>query len=317
MRFSIGRSVLSSSVAVACALVLSAADARAASTPVTYCGQELDQAGDYHLASDLGPCSGPGVVVTASDVRLSLAGRTLTGVSAAGGCLEPQIGVDVRNPATNVRVSSGTVTGFESGVSLTGGSRASALRVLDNCGFGIMVAGTGARVDTSIVSGSVDGIALCGSIEAVVTANDVFGNSRYGVLVSCGGEGGNDRNQVVQNILRENGLPAGDGGGIGVFSGDDHRIAGNHIIGNFLGVNLLTTVGTRVEENTVNGNSSVGIVLSTDAEQTTVTANTSFLNALVDMQDDSPNCGSNSWTMDLFETDIVAGLPDGPAGCIN
>jgi parallel beta-helix repeat protein len=290
MRVSIVRSVLCSSLAVAAASLASPVPV-AASTPVTACGQELDTAGDYHLVSDLGPCTGPGVVITASDVSLTLAGHTLSGVSSQAGC-EPQIGVDVRDPATNVRVAGGTVTGFADGVSLTAGSRASALRVLDNCGFGILVAGAGARVDTSLVSGSVDGIALCNASDALVTSNDVFGNSRYGVLVSCG-LGADDGNQVVQNILRENGLPGGDGGGIGVFSGSDHHIAGNHLVDNFIGVYLLTTAGTTVE------------------------GNTAYRNA-TDLVDDAVDCGSDTWTSNLFETDFVAGVPDGgPAGgCI-
>jgi parallel beta-helix repeat protein len=306
-------SILLSSLAVVGAALVSPA---AASTPVTACGQELDEAGDYHLAADLGPCSGHGVVITASDVHLTLAGHTLSGLSDAVTCA-PQIGIDIRNPATNVRVGGGTVAGFESGVSLTGGSRASALRVVDNCGFGILVAGTGARVDTSLVSGSVDGIALCNASEAVVTSNDVFGNSRYGVLVSCG-LGDDDRNQIVQNILRENGQTGGDGGGIGVFTGDLLRIAGNHIVDNLVGINVLTSAGSMIEDNTVNGNASVGIVLTSGAADTTVTGNTAFLNGLVDLQDDSVECGSNSWSLDRFATDIVAGLPDGgpDAGCI-
>jgi parallel beta-helix repeat protein len=314
MRVSIGRSVLLSSLAVVGA---SSALARAQSTPVTSCGQEITLAGDYHLASDLGPCSGPGVVVTASDVRLTLAGHTLTGVSSQAGCTEPQIGVDVRNPATNVRVSGGTVTGFADGVSLTGGSRATALRVVDNCGFGIMVAGSGARVDTSLVSGSVDGIALCNASDALVTANEVFGHARYGVLVSCG-LAGDDENRIVQNIVRDNGQPAGDGGGIGVFSGDRHVIAGNHLFGNFLGISVVTSAQTTVEDNTANGNATHGIVLGSGAVQTTATGNAAFLNGLVDLQDDSAGCGSSAWVLNLFGTDVVAGLPDGGAssGCI-
>lgn len=271
-------------------LALVSAAAVHASTPVTVCGQEIPEPGDYHLVSDLGPCSGPGVVVTASDVRLTLGGHTLSGL---GVCGEPQIGVDVRNPVTNVRVAGGTVTGFADGVSLTSHSRATALRVLDNCGFGVLVAGEGARVDTSVVTGSVDGIALCNASDALVTANDVFANSRYGVLVSCG-LGDDGGSEIVQNILRDNGLPAGDGGGIGVFSGSAQRVAGNHVSGNFVGINLLTASGTTVEENTVYGSLSA------------------------DMVDDAANCGSNVWTSNLFDTDFVAGVPDGgpSAGCI-
>lgn len=287
MRVAIRRSVFASF------LVSAGATFAAASTPVTSCGQELDVPGDYHLASDLGPCEGPGVVVTASDVRLDLGGHTLTGVSTAAGCAVPQIGVEVKDPATHVQVAGGTVTGFESGVSLTSSSRGRALRVLDNCGFGVIVAGASARVDTSVVTGSVDGIALCNAADALVTANDVFANSRYGVLISCG-QGADDGNRIEGNILRENGLPVGDGGGVGVFSGAAHVIAGNHVHGNFVGVYLQT------------------------AEKTTVTDNVAYRNVSADLVDDAASCGSDVWTSNLFETDFVAGTPDGgpAAGCI-
>jgi parallel beta-helix repeat protein len=310
MRLSIGRSFLFSSLGVACAVALWPAGAHAASTPVTYCGEELTQPGDYHLEADLGPCSGHGVVITGSDVRLTLAGHTLSGLSDATAC-QPQIGIDIRNSASNARVGGGTVTGFESGVSLTGGARASALRVLDNCGFGILVAGEGVRVDTSVVSGSVDGIAICNAKQALVTSNEVFGNSRYGVLVSCG-LGQDDDNHVVQNILHDNGMPTtGDGGGVGVFSGNRLRIAGNNVTGNFAGINVMTSASATIEDNTVNTNATNGIVLGAGALDTSVLDNAAFLNGLVDMQDDADACGSNTWTANRFVSDLVAGLPNG------
>jgi parallel beta-helix repeat protein len=319
MSLSVRGNVLSASFLVAAASVLTPGTARAASTPVTQCGQELSQPGDYHLAQDLGPCTGPGVVITASNVRLTLAGHTLSGVSSQASCDldHPQIGVDVRNPATGVRVSGGTVTGFVDGISLTGGSQVTAMKVADNCLFGVMVTGTGSQVDTSRVSGSDDGIVLCEAQRAVVTSNDVFGNARYGVLISCG-VGANDRNHVVQNILRDNGLPAGDGGGIAVFTGNDHRIVGNAISGNWLGMMLLSTGQTVIRENTVNGNLQQGIVLTDLAHGNVVRANTVYHNGQTDLQDDNAGCDGNTWRRNLFETDIVAGLPNGGpnAGCL-
>jgi parallel beta-helix repeat protein len=304
MRLSIARGFLFMSLVAAGALVLGPATARAESRPVSECGQELSDPGDYHLTQDIGPCTGHGVVITGSDVRLTLAGHTVSGLSNPASC-DPQIGIDVRNPATGVRISGGTVTGFADGVSLTGGSRVTALRVTDNCGFGIMVVGTGSQVDTSRVSGSVDGILLCGTEDAVVTSNEVFGNSRYGVLISCA-DAGDDHNHVVRNILRDNGPATGDGGGVGVFGGNEHEIAGNAISGNFLGITLLTSAQTVIDDNTVNGNQTNGIVLTAGAQGTAVHDNTAYGNGLVDLQDDNV-CGSNVWTANLFLTG---------AGCI-
>jgi parallel beta-helix repeat protein len=286
---------------------------------VTQCGEELSQPGDYHLTQDLGPCTGHGVVITASDVHFSLAGHTLSGVQSPGSCDmdNPQTGIDVRSPATGVRVSGGTVTGFVDGISSSSGSHITAMRVADNCFWGVIVTGTGSQVDTSIVSGSGnDGIALCQAQDAVVTANEVVGSSRYGVSMSCD-NGTSDRNHVVRNILRDNGATAGDGGGLAVFGGNDHQIEGNAIEGNFLGIYLLTTANSVVRDNTVNRNRDAGIVLSGKAHGTTVEGNTAYHNGLVDLQDDSVGCGSNSWSGDLFFTAIVAGGPNpNNPGCI-
>lgn len=301
------------------AVVSGPTSALAASQPVDHCGQELSQPGDYHLTQDIGPCTGHGVVITASHVRFTLAGHTISGVSSPTSCdtENPQTGVDVRSPATNVRVSGGTVTGFNDGISLSRNSRVTAMRVIDNCVWGVLVPGA-SQVDTSVVSGSgFDGIGLCGAQDALVTANEVTRSGRYAVSMSCD-VGANDRNRVVRNILRDNGAPGGDGGGIAVFTGNDHRIVGNAVSENFLGIFLITTNGSTVRDNTVNHNRDGGIVLTDGAHGTVVRANTAYSNARVDLQDDNPGCGTNEWARNLFQTDAVAGSPNGgpPQPCI-
>ena len=52
--------------------------AAVAATEITSCPFVIDQAGEYALAQDL-TCSGDGIVITASNVHLSLAGHKLTG----------------------------------------------------------------------------------------------------------------------------------------------------------------------------------------------------------------------------------------------
>jgi parallel beta-helix repeat protein len=204
------------------------------------------------------------------------------------------------------------------GISLAADSRVTAMRVIDNCFWGILVPGAG-PVDASVVSGSgFDGIGLCGAHDALVTANEVTGSSRYGISISCGEAGIHDRNRVVRNILRDNGAAGGDGGGIAVFAGNDHRIVGNAISDNLLGMYLLTTDGTIVRDNTVNRNRDAGIVLTEGAHGATVRANTAYSNTRVDLQDDNPGCGTNDWGRNLFLTDLVAGVPNGgpPVACI-
>jgi parallel beta-helix repeat protein len=248
------------------------------------------------------------VIITASNVRFTLAGHTLSGVSSPASCDNPQIGIDMRSPATGVHVSGGTVTGFVDGISMSADSRVTGMRVVDNCFWGVIVTGAG-QVDASVVSGSGnDGIALCGAHDALVTANEVVGSARYGISISCIADG-TDRNHVERNILRDNGAPGG--GGIAVFGGNDHTIVGNAASDNWLGIYLLTTTGSTVSDNTVNRNRDGGIVLADGAHGTIAHGNTAFHNGLVDMQDDHPGCGTNEWTENFFLTDTVAGAPDG------
>ena len=292
------------SMVVSC-LGVGLGSARADSIAVTQCGQNLDQAGDYHLTQDLGPCTGTAVVISASDVRFTLAGHTLSGVSSQASCDldNPQTGVWVEGSTSNVRVSGGTVTGFVDGIGLYGShSTAAALRVVDNCVFGILVGGTGNRVETNLVSGSDDGVLLCEAQEAVVTSNELVGNFRYGVVVSCG-ENGSNKNEVVQNIMRENGLPTGDGGGVGIFNGSENRVAGNAISGNWDGIWLASAGSTLVEDNTVNANLSHGIAVNVQEPGVLVEVkfNTAFGNAAVDLLEGNP-CGTNTWTGNHFGT---------------
>jgi parallel beta-helix repeat protein len=199
--------------------------ARADSTEVTVCGQVLAEPGDYHLAGDLGPCAGHGVVIAASDVRLTLGGHTLSGVSTQSG------------PAN--------------------------------------------RVDTSRISGSDDGVVLCAAEEAVLEANEIFGNHRYAVVLSC--FDGANRNQVVRNLLHDNGLPTGDGGGVAIFYGNDNLIAGNAITGNWDGIWLPTTTGTYVQDNTVNGNRHTGIAVDDLSTGNFLLDNTAYGNGAADL----------------------------------
>lgn len=298
---------------LAVSALASASNASAQPRPVDHCGQELDQAGDYYLPNDLGPCSGHGVIITASNVRFTLAGHTLSGVSSPESCdfENPQTGIDVRNPARGVRISGGTVTGFVEGVSMTPASRVTGMRVVDNCNNGVIVSGNG-QVDATVVAGSGnDGIALCPGKNAIITSNDVSGSSRWGISLSCGDVITGDGNQILRNILRGNGKVGGDGGGIAVFGGNNQTIAGNSASENLIGIYLLTTTGSTVRDNTANGNRDTGIVLRGDAQSSVVRGNTAFHNALVDMQDDSPSCGTNDWGANYFVTDTVAGASNG------
>jgi parallel beta-helix repeat protein len=275
--------------------------ARADSTEVKTCGEVLDKPGDYHLAQDLGPCAGHGVLITASDVRFTLGGHTLSGVSTQESCDidYPQTGITIIG-ASGVRVSGGTVRGFVDGIGHYGtNSVVAGMTVADNCVFGVLVQGTGNRVETSRVSGSDDGIALCESRDAVVTGNEAFGNFHLGVMLSCTGT---DHNHIVTNVMHDNGLPAG-GGGVAIYNGDWNEVLGNAITGNWDGIWLSATTQSVVRENTVNANLHLGISASGFSPTNTLEANTAFANGLADLSEENA-CLVNTWLNNHFGTGI-------------
>lgn len=300
-------------------LLLASSSAFAASTPVTACGQVLSAPGNYHLTGNIGPCVGHGIEITGSKVILTLSGFTISGVSSTESCDldNPQYGLHIQAPATGVKVSGGTVTGFVDGIVLySSSSRASAMTVTNNCAFGIAVSGTKNIVDTSLVTGSgIDGVGVVEASDVTIQANHLFDNSRYGVLISAFSDG----NTVQSNIMQGNGVAVGAGGGVLIANGNANVIQDNAAIGNFDGISLGESVtGTIIRRNTANGNVSTGIAVSGGSTPNSISANTARGNGTADMSDANPGCGANVWKNKLFGTDLVAGVSDGgpSGGCI-
>jgi hypothetical protein len=50
------------------------------------------------------------------------------------------------------------------------------------------------------------------------------------------------------------------------------------------------------------------------AAPSSVKENTVLGSGIVDMSDDSPHCGKDKWVANIFQTDVVAGVPDGGPG---
>jgi hypothetical protein len=286
-----------------------------AATPVTACGTIISAAGDYQLTANLGPCSGDGVVIVASDVNFDLAGFAITGVSTPQSCDtdSPQYGIHVTAAASNVHVTGGTVGGFVDGVVLFASqSRASALILSAHCLFGIVVAGTGNVVAGSTITGSgVDGVGLAGE-QHVLETSAITDNRRYGLTTGGGGS-----HVVRDNFFARNGTLIQQGGAVAVLGGDNAQILHNLVVENFDGI-FLQTAGHRVEDNTATDNLSVGIAVGVPGAATLVAGNTATGNGTADLADANPACGSNTWRDNVFVTDLVAaGSDGGPAtGCI-
>jgi len=188
-------------------LLIGVVPVHAQSTPVTACGQVLSAPGRYHLTADLGPCTGHGVVITASRVHLTLAGFTLSGIAHTNDCdfAQGKVGILVVSPGpglSSVRVNGGTVTGFFNGIILeASSSRVNAMTVADSCLGGIGVFGTGDIIDTNVVTTSgYAGIFLGSSNNVTVLSNDISGNPSCGLFINDSHD-----NTIRSNIVKNNG----------------------------------------------------------------------------------------------------------------
>jgi parallel beta-helix repeat protein len=295
-------------------------------TPVTTCGEVLNQPGEYVLTTNL-DCSGAtgdynGVTITASNVNFHLAGHTI----ASSDCDTNRniSGIAVAGGLTNVKIDGGAIIGFNDGIVLASSfSQVKGMTVQNACVFGIAVQGSNNVVQTNVVTGSgSDGIILSPATRANITSNYSSGNKRAGIAVS---DFAYD-NTIEKNVLNNNG-GTGEGAGVIVFNGTKTMIRYNTANNNdFAGIRIASATNPRNEAgplttvmgNTVSGNANVGIWIQANAPLSSVSANTAFGNGDTDLLDEVYSCGTNTWLNNLFMTDLAGGVPDGgpKAGCI-
>jgi len=103
------------------AMAVPASLASAQTTGPLTCGSVITHS--TTLTHDIGPCPADGLIVGTSNVTLDLGGHTVSGATLAIESTGPaeQVGINLTN-VSGVRVVNGTVTGFDAGVSITGGS---------------------------------------------------------------------------------------------------------------------------------------------------------------------------------------------------
>lgn len=282
-----------------------------AQTMVNACGQTLSSPGQYLLATNL-DCShslANGINVTASGVVLHLGGRTLSSTDCDG--TKGIAGIAVSPGANGVQIDGGTVTGFNDGIDIaSANSRVSGVNVTGACFFGIALSGQNNRVDTSVVTLSgMDGVGIGAATGTHIESNNISNNARVGVDISNFSSG----NFVENNVINNNGILDGEQGGVAIFNGKRNLISNNTINNNFNGIEL-ESPGNTVRNNTVSGSVGAGIFALVIASPSSVKGNTVLGSGVVDMSDDSPNCGKDKWQMNYFQTDLVNGKPDGGPG---
>ncbi len=283
------------------------------------------------LDSDVGPCSGEGIIVGADNITLDLNGHRVFGVVGVPG---EGAGIHLTG-RTGVTVKNGSVRYFDAGVAIEGGgnNQIQALTVDRNEG------------DSSTDFG--DGIAINASNDNIIQGNTVTRNAPYDGI-GLFGTGGSDRNQILNNTISNNeglrtigphGTTEEDDGvrlengsqfnvvrantierngldGIGVFfQSTDNQLIGNTIRRNGFheppppptldrpgeGIRVFVQADrTLIRGNTTTGNAARGIRV--DSLNNQIRANTSLGNVFEDLYDSNTGCDANVWQGNTFGT---------------
>jgi parallel beta-helix repeat protein len=265
--------------------VFSASPAKAGITITqSTCPIVIDQPGTYFLATDVGPCASgvDGIDISASNVTLHLAGHTIAGTATAGTCnFNFGIFVFTSGPAllTNVTVlGSGTISNFFAGFVGENSANSSVkfVTVTANCpfhsyGLAILSPGGQWKLQGNVVrepGENSTGILLLQVNNNALVQNDV--NNSLSLQDSSD-------NTVVNNTASDN------SGGI------------------FLGTITLGSNNNQIHANTTSNNvGGVGLTIAVGSGGNNISGNRSFNNTPFDMEDDNPNCGTNTWQGNRF-----------------
>lgn len=238
------------------ALLACAPAAAPASAAHVACGDAIDR--DTTLDSDLVGCQGDGLVITADDVTIDLAGHTLDGTGTGNG-------VSAERGVNRFTLVGGTIRGFHDGV-YTDDPHATlrAMRLIDNVKYGVEAYGGGAFVRDSLVAGNeigtwqanTDGSTFSGNSDVAVLYSEGVGThtdntvrrNGAGILVAEGD------GTVARNVVTDN-----RGGGISWSFSGEGAIRDNFVARNGVGISVGTFAGPVIEGNTILRNRSHGI----------------------------------------------------------
>lgn len=220
-----------------------------AQAAVLACGQTITQS--TTLDNDLGPCPNHGIIIGADGITFNLNGHTINGVAAAAG---DKAGVFLLN-RTGVTVMNGTVSNFDVGVAIDGGSgnTVTAMTARDNIG------GTGTM--------GGDGIAIMSSSGNRIVNNQVINNGPYsgvGLYARRDGDHPGTPGPVRNNLIQGNSIQS-------------NKISRNRVNPNGTdndGIRLENDVAfTTISNNNINDSGLDGIALFADTADNVVTGN--------------------------------------------
>ncbi len=253
---------------------------------VTSCGTVIVAPGTWTVANNL-TCAGLGVQIATNNVTLRLDGFTITGPGTGGGT-----GVLVISTAgtgvSNARIlGPGTITSFSAGIAFLGTAGGSAV--------GITLNGNGDGLVADFAAG-----VQCKSL--LITQNTITQNAANGIRGSA-----INTSTIVGNNTSNNGA-SGAGSGIWLAQAASDMAQGNISNGNTTnGIRLggaggNGATGINVVGNQTNNNGQFGIGLENPTVSDSLSGNFAFGNAVFDIDDVNPGCGSNHYKSDVFGT---------------
>jgi parallel beta-helix repeat protein len=257
-------------LAAAVAVFAAGPSAGSSSVPITSCGQTVTT--NAVLTKNL-VCTGDGIVVGASGIKIDLKGFVVQGDRGSG-----DYGIDDLTGSDNVTVKNGVLRDFSSGIYADGADHFNVSNVIatGNAEDGIYVQGTSASIVSSAASGNgFTGIWIVGGAASIKSSSTV-GNSSYGIWVS--GDGTTLKStRAVSNVdgIDLNGNAASISSSTVAGSGQ----AGLYIAGN----------AASVKSNVVVGNSLYGIWVKGDTSK--ITANRADENGFMGGQADGDGAG--------------------------
>lgn len=266
------------------------------------------------LDSNVGPCA-KGITIGANSVVLDLNGFTISGTPAGGE--GPGILVSER---TGVTVKNGTVTLFDTGVAIEGGSgnTVTNMNIRENRGTGdygegVLLLDTSANTVSNnriTNNGQYGGISILIGRNNLVEGNQIVGNNMSptntsGIRLENIGRTASTGNTIRNNLVQGSGLD-----GIQIFAGGSDNVISRNTVLNSNRDGITAFAGSNrniIEDNQVRFNgfgpiSGHGIYIRAAAGQFAAPAgniirrNVAAGNFALDLRDGQPTCGTNVWS---------------------
>jgi hypothetical protein len=235
---------------------------------ITQCNAVISQPGHYILANDLNCASSgdPSQPPFGIKILASHVDLALDGHTISGDSSSGSFGIGVGEPFTNVSTNTDHVHIIGPGI-------------VSHWSVGVYL--------------SVDESSSVSEVTADSNAVGLLDNGESDVL---------DGNTATNNNGSVDVGPFVAVGGITIAQARKASVRNSTVSGNAAGITLIIAAINDVRFNTVTNNSGVGIGLDNVSLHNSIFYNTETGNGSLDLEDDTPNCDSNTWKNNTFGT---------------